>query len=126
MGSSPSSESFPKELRILKRDDFVRAVKSGRRFRNNLFSIAVYQRKDNQPTRLGLSATRKYGNAVVRNKAKRRAREVFRKNRHQMKPDFDLVVLFQRDCRNSDFDNFQASFLELLERACVIRKSQDR
>ena len=124
MGSLPTSKSFPKELRILKRDHFVRAVKSGRRFRNALFSIAVYQRKDNQPTRLGLSATRKYGNAVVRNKAKRRAREIFRCYRQDMKPDFDLVVLFQRDCRNSDFETFRESFLELLERACVISTSR--
>ena len=50
-------------------------------------------RQDDAPARLGVVASRKVGNAVVRNRAKRLIREAFRKQTAQMPPGLDLVVI---------------------------------
>jgi len=46
--------------------------------------------------RLGISASRRVGNAVVRNRIKRAVREWFRRRRNQMPGDIDLVVIARR------------------------------
>jgi ribonuclease P protein component len=45
------------------------------------------------PTRLGIIASKKVGNAVMRNRAKRLIREAFRKNKAAFPPGLDLVVI---------------------------------
>jgi ribonuclease P protein component len=43
-------------------------------------------------SRLGLTVTRKSGNAVMRNRIKRALREAFRRNRHKLERPMDLVI----------------------------------
>ena len=45
------------------------------------------------PTRLGVTLSKKFGNAVERNRAKRQVREIFRLHKHRIQPGFDLVFL---------------------------------
>jgi ribonuclease P protein component len=47
--------------------------------------------------RLGIIASKKIGNAVARNRAKRRIREVFRKLKHRMEPALDIVIISGKD-----------------------------
>jgi len=64
--------------------------------------------------RLGIAATRKLGPAVVRNRAKRVVREVFRRN----KPPggFDIVVIPRRELLEADYAHVEAEFLSILAR----------
>ena len=64
--------------------------------------------------RLGIAATRKLGNAVVRNRAKRLVREVFRRN----KPPggLDIVVIPRREMIEADYAHVEAEFLSILAR----------
>jgi len=63
------------------------------------------------PRRLGITASRKVGNAVCRNRFKRRVREWFRQRRHQLPESIDLVVIARRS-------GGQLAFRELDERLC--------
>ena len=47
--------------------------------------------------RLGIIASKKIGNAVARNRAKRRIREVFRQIKHRIEPALDIVVISGKD-----------------------------
>ncbi|MFH1530934.1 MAG: ribonuclease P protein component [Pseudomonadota bacterium] len=47
--------------------------------------------------RLGITVTRKVGNAVFRNRAKRVTREVFRRTREELPPGTDVVIIVKRD-----------------------------
>lgn len=70
LGLNPS----PKLARITKRADFLRA-RNGHRASRGVIALEAGIRGDEQPARVGFTATRKLGSAVVRNRAKRRMRE---------------------------------------------------
>lgn len=83
----------------LRRADFLRATRQGRRFSTEYFLLYLFDRKDSGPVRLGITVTRKVGNAVRRNRIKRLVREWYR--HMQAHPDAlagcDLVVIAKRD-----------------------------
>lgn len=80
--------------------------------------MTVFARESAAPAaRLGVSATRKFGPAVVRNRAKRRARELFR--HHKPMPGIDLVIIPRRGFDTADFEDLTTDFLAALRRLRV-------
>lgn len=78
--------------RIRKRADFERAYDSGRKIVRQPF--VLFARPNRQEGgRLGVTATRKIGNAVIRNRARRLVREAYRKIRPMLPEGYDLVVV---------------------------------
>jgi ribonuclease P protein component len=65
-------------------------------------------------SRLGISATRKLGNAVQRNVAKRRIREIFRT--HVTAPSADIVVIPRPGLFSASFEDLVADYCAILER----------
>lgn len=103
---------------IRRRADFEQAYKTGARV-NGRF-MTVFARATSEPVaRLGIAATRKIGGAVVRNRAKRRVRELFQ---HQ-KPaaGLDIVVVPRREFLDAPFDSLEREFGALMER---VRRSR--
>ncbi len=68
--------------------------------------------------RLGIAATRKLGGAVLRNRAKRLIREVFRRNK--IAQGFDVVVIPKRELLDASLNVLEADYRTLLER-CIPR-----
>jgi ribonuclease P protein component len=66
-------------------------------------------------TRLGIAATRRLGGAVQRNRAKRRVREVFRRN--PAPPGLDIVINPRRELLDAPFASLEADYLATLRRA---------
>src|SRR5258708_18394183 len=64
--------------------------------------------------RLGIAATRKFGGAVQRNRAKRLIREVFRRNK--IAPGFDVVVIPKRELLDSSLKPLEADYRATIER----------
>jgi ribonuclease P protein component len=64
--------------------------------------------------RLGIAATRKMGNAVERNRAKRRARDLFR--RHKIDAGLDVIIVPRREMLDAPFASLEADYLTALER----------
>ena len=65
--------------------------------------------------RLGIAATRKFGGAVQRNRAKRLIREVFRRNK--IAPGFDIVVIPKRELLDASQIALETEFRRILERS---------
>ena len=65
-------------------------------------------------TRLGISATRKLGDAVRRNRAKRLVREMFRRNKPA--PGYDIVVIPRRELFEAEFATLEAEYRAALRR----------
>ena len=94
--------------RLLDSRDFLRVLRQGRR-RSHPEIVVVSIERDDKPRnfsmlresriagpRLGITASRKVGNAVVRNRFKRRIRAWFRTRRSDFSGDLDLVVIARR------------------------------
>lgn len=80
----------------LRRSDFLRGTRRGQRLVTPHFIVFIHDRRDDGPTRLGITVTRKVGNAVRRNRIKRMAREWFR-GRSCVLGSCDLILIARRD-----------------------------
>lgn len=101
--------SLGRQERMLKSSDFRRALKQGRRLRSPHLTVVVFQRQYGK-VRLGLTVSKKIGNAVVRNRLKRRLREIVRVRRSSLVRPWDVLVLAQE---GSGALNLAALALEL-------------
>ena len=86
------SFSFPKSERLLNRKDFVNLNKIGKRHHSAHFTLIIHKNRLGA-TRLGITASKKTGNAVRRNRAKRLIREYFRLHKHQFPKGYDMVIV---------------------------------
>jgi ribonuclease P protein component len=94
--------------RLKKRSEFL-AARKGRRLNGPLFFIEALERPDDDPARYGLTVTRKVGNAVERNRIRRRLREAIRVHSGaDMVPGFDYVIVARRDLLSAPFDRIEA------------------
>ena len=90
MSATPGNKAFPKQVRLCRHEEFKAMWKMGRKLYTPHFIFLVA--KTDQPARLGITVSRKVGNAVVRNRVKRQIREAFRSLRSQM-PMVDISVV---------------------------------
>ena len=97
-----SDESFGKENRLLKRADFVRVQKRGRKLETKSILILVHPGRRGR-TRLGIAVSKKYGSSVARNRFKRVVRELFRRNRSLFPKSSDVVVVPKRVRHRVDY-----------------------
>ena len=70
--------------------------------------------------RLGITTGKKLGHAVVRNRARRRLREVYRLNEHLFKPGYDIVVVARSRCVTADFQKLTKAYLSLAQKAGIL------
>lgn len=91
MNASSAPQAFPKALRLLSRGEFRRVYEEGQRRSAPL--CAVFFKSNGLPhSRLGITAPARVGKAVIRNRMKRRLREIFRRNQAVIAPGWDIVV----------------------------------
>ena len=92
-----SKFSFGKRERLTKRPQFERVMNRGRKQSIATFCTVFFLTNSLNSKRLGIIASKKTGNAVIRNQAKRKIREAFRHIKHRIEPAMDIVVISGRD-----------------------------
>lgn len=70
-----------------------------------------------QERRLGIIASRRVGNAVVRNRAKRLFREIFRKNQEALPPACDILIVVRASYDGQTYAELEERYLKACERA---------
>jgi ribonuclease P protein component len=105
---------------ITKRADFLSANR-GRRFARPGFVLLVFDRKDDDPAiRLGITITKKVGNAVIRNRMRRRFRELMREMLAEKgKPGADHILIGRQDGIEMDFKLLRADLHKAFDRVAV-------
>jgi ribonuclease P protein component len=112
--ASSSGARFTAAEHIRRRADFKEAYDHGRRVHGRVMTVFI-RPNGLSHGRLGVAATRKIGNAVVRNRAKRLAREMFRRNK--VSAGLDIVVIPRREMLDADFGSLEADYRAILRRA---------
>ena len=83
--------------------------------------LVLYVRKNGSDTnRVGITVSKKLGKAVVRNRIRRRIREVYRLNESRFAPGWDLVVVARSRCYTASFEKLTQSYLALAEKAGIL------
>jgi ribonuclease P protein component len=110
--------------RLRRRPDFLAAA-TGTRARSETFTLQVRQRDDEGPARVGFTVSRKVGNAVERNRARRRLREIVRLSASEaVAPGNDYVVVARRSALTVRFDQLARDFEKAARR--LSRKERRR
>jgi ribonuclease P protein component len=93
--------------------EFERAYRQGTSYRGRLLSVHAFPNEIDIP-RLGLSVSKKVGNAVTRNAVRRRLKEVFHLTIERIPGSFDLVVSAKRGAGEASFEELNQEFLRAL------------
>ena len=104
----------------LKLNHIFRRLYSTTGFANGM--LVLYARPNRLGVnRVGITTGKKLGHAVVRNRARRRLREVYRLNEHLFKPGFDIVVVARHKCVTADFQKLTKAYLSLAQKAGILQ-----
>lgn len=106
---------FPAVCRLTSRRQYRQVYDRG--IRQRARSLTLFAAPNTlESSRVGITATRKIGNAVTRNRAKRLVREAFRRNRDRLVPPMDLVVNVHRGVEETTYTEIERDFLWSFER----------
>ena len=70
-------------------------------------------RAESQDTRIGISASKKVGNSIVRHRLTRLVRESFRLHKNMLETGLDIVVVVRAAAKESDYKTIERAFLHL-------------
>lgn len=104
---------FRRTQRIRRRAEFQQIYARGTRISGRCYTLFIQPNRQ-AIGRLGIAATKKLGGAVVRNRAKRLVREVFR--RSGIAPGFDIIVVPRRELLAAPFALLEAEYRATVER----------
>ena len=103
-----------KRFRVKKEKDFNAIFKEGESFANRKF--VIYRLENNeQHFRVGLSVSKKLGNAVTRNQIKRRIRHILIEHKNQLVENVDFVVIARKGVEILDYAEMEKNLLHVLK-----------
>jgi ribonuclease P protein component len=108
--------------RLTRAADFAAARREGRSWSDNVL-VLIARPNGLGVSRAGYSVGKRVGNAVVRNRAKRRLRESVRGS--HIEKGWDLVFIARKDASGADFHTLDRSVTALVERAGVVERPPD-
>ncbi|HXW06540.1 MAG TPA: ribonuclease P protein component [Vicinamibacterales bacterium] len=111
-----ASQRFAQTRRLRRRAEFQQVFETGRRAHGRYFTLVAAPNQAGT-SRVGIVASKKIGNAVRRNRAKRLIREIFRRSEAlSARNGLDVVVIARRELFDAAFDSLEQDFHAVLRR----------
>ena len=105
--------TLPREARLVRRGEFDAVYRAGKRRSSSHFT--VFFRANALPqSRFGVSIKKALGGAVVRNRIRRRVREIVRCHRQEISAGWDIVIHPKKSVERADFAVVTAELLRLV------------
>ena len=96
---------------LAKRYEFTQLRDKGRKEVTSFFILQALSHQDDRAPRYGLTASKKIGNAVRRNKARRRLRALVHSHLEAVaRPGFDYGLIARFDCPDAEFSDMERTF----------------
>ena len=86
----------------------------------NAYMVLYARRNRGQTNRVGVTVGKKLGKAHIRNRVRRRLREVYRLNETLFQPGWDIVVVARSRAIDAPFDKLTAAYLSLAKKAGIL------
>jgi ribonuclease P protein component len=110
---------FPKSARLARAAEFAKVKNHGGSWPGKFMVLSVL--KTTEPgSRIGLITSRRIGNAVTRNRARRRLREMVRLSRPHLNDGFWMVLIARRPVAFAEFKEIEREWLSLARRASIL------
>lgn len=107
-----------KGLRIKKNEEFSEIISNNKHFSNSCYKIYRAKAKEDH-SRIGISVSKKIGNAVVRNKIKRQIRMMLIDIYDFESAKFDLVIIIRNNYLNKAYKECKADLETLLKKVII-------
>lgn len=108
---------------LKKNRDFQAVYKTGRSYANKYLVMYVLD-TDRPGVRIGISASKKFGNSVDRHRFARLVRESFRLNEDMLEDGKDIVVVARASAKDKQFDKIESAFLHLCGLHNILKESK--
>lgn len=105
-----------KDRRVKSDADFQQIFKKGKSFANRQFVIYYLERPKQENYRIGISVSKKIGNAVVRNKMKRFIRQAFLELEGRVKEDSDFIIIVRKPAVDLSVNEVKKSLTHVLKK----------
>ena len=88
--------------------------------------LVVYCRKNRQDrNRFGYTVSAKLGHAVVRNRVRRRLREIVRLNGARLVPGYDVVIVARSRCVDAEYRKMEEAYLKAIKKLGLLRETSE-
>jgi ribonuclease P protein component len=112
--------SFSKTKRLKLPAEFARVKGQGNTQRGRLLILGAIKEKDEKSFRAGFITPKHIGGAVVRNRVRRRLREIVRAAQPQLRPGLWIVVVARAFAARATYQELRDEWLRLAERASIL------
>lgn len=113
-----------KIYRLRSNIEFKRVYSGGKNYWNR--NLILYVKKNSVGnSRVGYSITKKIGNSVVRNKIRRRMKEIYRLNFNSIKSNYDLIFIPKKNVVNISYKELESAMLHILKLAGILISQSD-
>lgn len=120
------TRSVRKKLRLRNREDYSRVYRGGRSFANGQFVVYWSKQPIAEPFRLGISASKKIGNAVIRNRMRRVVKEIVRHMEVQIVPHVDFILIVRKPAVAMSYAELERSVKHVLRKAGLLKESKQK
>ena len=90
----------------------------------NKYLVIYCRRNGSSENRIGYTVSSKLGHAVVRNRVRRRLREIYRLHEDQFRPGWDLVVVVRSRAVDAPYKKLEGAYLSLAAKLDLLRKEE--
>ena len=115
-----TSREFPRARRLTQSAEFLRVKGEGSAHRGGLIILGVLQTAELGPFRAGFVTSKRVGNAVVRNRVRRRMREAVRLHQHGVRNGIWLVLIARPSAAEATYAELEHEWLRLAKRASIL------
>lgn len=108
--------------RIKKNQEFQEIFRTGKSFANRELVIYYREKKGQERARIGISVGKRLGNAVLRNRIKRYIRESFNYLKHNLKEEYDIIIIVRKQAIHKTYHEILKSMQHILSRQHLLKK----